>query len=73
VTESQYIVYRWEDETMTFERHLFIRHDPGVQVTREGVLEQVQREIHDFKPGLFRVIPVDGYIDLEVRAEAVFS
>jgi ATP-dependent Clp protease ATP-binding subunit ClpA len=71
--ESEYVVYRWENEAMEFVRRVFVRHLPGQQVTAEMVREQVDAELYNFTPAKYRAVPVDRWVDFEVKGEVVLS
>lgn len=73
MTETEFAVYRWENEAMEFERRLFVKHEIGEAMTRERVREAVAAEVHDFKPAKYRVVPVELWVDIEVIGEVVLS
>lgn len=74
LVESCWLVYRYEEEGhLHFERRVFIKHQHGEQVTRERLREQVEAEVYDFRPALYRAIPTDRMVDFEVKGEVVLS
>jgi hypothetical protein len=74
LSESEFIIYRWEDTaTMHFVRRLLIKHETGTSCTPAMVAGQVQAEIHDFAPDLYRAVPADRYVDFEVEGQVKLS
>lgn len=75
--ESIYLVYRYGDGItegeLTIARRLFVRHQIGESVTREMVLDQMDIELHDFKPGRYRLVPDDRIVDVTVTAKVAFA
>ena len=71
--ETDFLIYRYDEGELEFVRRLFIKHATGTVVTNEMVREQMERELYDFKPALYRAVPTDRMVDLEVKGTVVLS
>lgn len=77
-TETAFLVYLYQGEdegqeegTLTFWRREFVRHAPGVQVTREMVREHMEGVLHHYPHSRYRAIPDERVVDLTVRSTVV--
>lgn len=68
MTETEFIVYRWEDETLVFERRLFVRLVDGLPVLPQHVRAAMESEVGAYPAGQYRAVPVTAYVDLTVTS-----
>ena len=72
VVETEFAIYRWEDETMTFVRRAFVKHPEG-QPPHEVALQRVlEHTMPHLTQGKYRAIPVDVWHDFTVESRVVF-
>lgn len=71
--EAEYVVYRWEDEAMSFAFRTYVRHGVGEAITDEMVRGQVEADVRFATAGRYRAIPRSAWVDIEVKAEVVLS
>lgn len=67
-TYKTYAVCRMDKENMQLLRWMFVPTELGRQITNNDVLRVLETEVRYFKPGQYRAIPEEAWINFNVQA-----